>query len=1160
MKSTCRLFTAVLVLVMLLTNNGLSALADVVLNLPAALKTIDEKAFYGDTSIDKVVLSEKVTEIRARAFANSSLSQINLPDSITFIDDSAFDGPEKVSVAANKGTYAYDWAVNNGYISNDVSEPDDFVIEDGVITEYVGMGKYVVVPAEDPSGNAVVAIGERAFSGCDSIVGIELPDGLQIIEKNAFENCSSLRSIHIPDGVTTLGGRIFEGCNNLMTVNYPKELNTLLPYETTWYLWSSMDLYTSPYEGCSKLTTITVPEGVTELPVYVFGGSSFNTVILPQSVRTIGQGAFEGSSLTRIVIPSGVVTIEPYTFKACNNLTYIYLGSNIRSIDGTSFDERCEDLVIHGETVSYAQGYANENGIHFIAEDDSDNVVIEVSAIGSYNGHTYQLIDTSMSWWSAKSVCEKKGGHLATITSHGEQTFIKSMLTKGSKNLYWLGGYADSDLNWHWITNEDFNYTNWEEGQPDHDEDAENKLEIYRSYRDDYDLSGLWNDMIFGGDDGDGFYSLSYKGFICEWDTISDNPETNDIRDMLIDPTAKLDMPTIYYPVNDNDVVPFEDLEVYWQDVTGAARYILSLRDLTLDELLLYHDVDVITSENTALISTAYLCSGHDYRVAVAAVPEGAADDDPRVAWCERLFSVSGEEDDGIHSVETQYGAGATVTVQDNSDLTPGLFVEYFQYDKIGDWKKDSNKRWEDVVNYVDFKWQESKGKLYSVVNTTDSNGNQLNDLRYLKTSKLAALFTGWIKVNRTGRYDLRLTGDDGVYLWLEGQNDPAGPNGWKNGKANVVNYKGVELEGQKWYRVEIHYYNHSKAANLKFEVKSSQDSDAAFSSTDGFSFGHIEDTFSDGVRDLRRMRKYHPTLATFDKKKEIDAIDRKLHEQSDQSTVRWVSSLFMSNVVDPFFGVEFLDSTFMGEAVRTVKERVIKALVGSVFENLVSDAILKSNSQKTIWQSIADKLGITDLTGMEIDADSVQNFIHFVNYLKIRYPKKVDDFLKHINPAYDYDWFNREVVNGLTNEQDLNLAVDEIISKYSDVKSIHDSWLTKINKAMAYKNKSEDERRCYIHLRLLERKMSNDEIEQIKHILWAGGGGAAGTIITDGSVNDFNTHIQTNPEKYIDAMESARIKEWFDNEYSINADELFLKQLLYDVRAQAAKEFMGLF
>ena len=59
--------------------------ADSVLMLPAGLKTIEEEAFCGNTSIDKVVVPNGTTRILNRAFADSSLKEIELPDTLTFI-------------------------------------------------------------------------------------------------------------------------------------------------------------------------------------------------------------------------------------------------------------------------------------------------------------------------------------------------------------------------------------------------------------------------------------------------------------------------------------------------------------------------------------------------------------------------------------------------------------------------------------------------------------------------------------------------------------------------------------------------------------------------------------------------------------------------------------------------------------------------------------------------------------------------------------------------------------------------------------------------------------------------------------------------------------------------------------------------------------------
>ena len=112
MKKMISLF---LVLVIITVSYG-SALSDTI-QLPGQLEIIGAEAFYGDISIDQVILPDGVKEIHSKAFANSSLEEIYLPGSITYIADDAFDEPQYVRVSAEKGTYAYAWAVEHGYIN-----------------------------------------------------------------------------------------------------------------------------------------------------------------------------------------------------------------------------------------------------------------------------------------------------------------------------------------------------------------------------------------------------------------------------------------------------------------------------------------------------------------------------------------------------------------------------------------------------------------------------------------------------------------------------------------------------------------------------------------------------------------------------------------------------------------------------------------------------------------------------------------------------------------------------------------------------------------------------------------------------------------------------------------------------------------------------------
>lgn len=86
---------------MLMLIFSLCAKAEDTLQLPKDLKIIKANTFYGSTSIDKVLVPEGVSEIQSKAFANSTLKKITLPESITFIAEDAFEGCGDITVMVN---------------------------------------------------------------------------------------------------------------------------------------------------------------------------------------------------------------------------------------------------------------------------------------------------------------------------------------------------------------------------------------------------------------------------------------------------------------------------------------------------------------------------------------------------------------------------------------------------------------------------------------------------------------------------------------------------------------------------------------------------------------------------------------------------------------------------------------------------------------------------------------------------------------------------------------------------------------------------------------------------------------------------------------------------------------------------------------------------
>ena len=104
----------ILILILLMITSPASSAT---IKLPSRLQKIEPLAFYGDQSLDVVVLQEGIKSIGSKAFANSSVSEINLPSSLVSIADDALPTDDLfLTVNAKKGTYAYQWAVNHGFI------------------------------------------------------------------------------------------------------------------------------------------------------------------------------------------------------------------------------------------------------------------------------------------------------------------------------------------------------------------------------------------------------------------------------------------------------------------------------------------------------------------------------------------------------------------------------------------------------------------------------------------------------------------------------------------------------------------------------------------------------------------------------------------------------------------------------------------------------------------------------------------------------------------------------------------------------------------------------------------------------------------------------------------------------------------------------------
>ena len=106
----------------------------------------------------------------------------------------------------------------------------------------------------------------------------------------------------------------------------------------------------------TKLTSITIPEGVVVIGNHVFSGcSKLKAVSLPNSLREIGDKAFCSTGLINITIPEGVETIGIRAFRECTHLKSIRISKSVAEIGKEMFvwSKNLESIIIDPENDSY---------------------------------------------------------------------------------------------------------------------------------------------------------------------------------------------------------------------------------------------------------------------------------------------------------------------------------------------------------------------------------------------------------------------------------------------------------------------------------------------------------------------------------------------------------------------------------------------------------------------------------------------------------------------------------------------------------------------------------------------------------------------------------------------------------------------------------------
>jgi len=241
------------------------------------------------------------------------------------------------------GTLPFTYTTNNGTIT---------------ITKYTGPGGAIIIPSEI-NGVPVKTIKDEAFQNCSGVTSVVIPDSVTTIGSAAFRGCTGLCDVTIPASVTSIQWRPFAYCSGLTSI-VVETANRVYCSENG-VLFNKNKTYLAQFPG-GKAGSYAIPNSVTQLGVASFDGCKKITgVTIPNSVTSLRNGTvFQNcSSLAAVTLPDHLTNIGPYEFWGCTRLAHITIPLSVNVIWHDAFG-RCSNLT----SITLPNGLSRlENGL-----------------------------------------------------------------------------------------------------------------------------------------------------------------------------------------------------------------------------------------------------------------------------------------------------------------------------------------------------------------------------------------------------------------------------------------------------------------------------------------------------------------------------------------------------------------------------------------------------------------------------------------------------------------------------------------------------------------------------------------------------------------------------------------------------------------------------
>ena len=382
---------------------------------------LGDNAFKGKKLLEYVEIPNNVVKIGYYVFANTSLTDLKLPEKLTYLGDCVLSGNTGVTEIAIPKTLTY--AGHGPFRESNVQKA---ILEKGMTTipSYLFNQNTTLTQVTIP--DTVTKIEGVVFNECKNLESINLPNNVNEIRDYVFAG-TGIKEINIPDTVTIIRDHTFKNCIALKNINWSKSITDIQSYA---------------FENCDALTKLDIPNTVTNIGTGAFydcGG--LTDIAVPNSVKSLGSRAFENcDALAKVSISDSVTSMGEKAFYDCDALTDVKLGTGITQIPTSCF-EHCDVLpsvvlpyrvskvgdnafkncvalteitiprattsisssvfsypakmTVYGISGTYAETFANQQGMKFVNKAvKATNVVLDKTELTLNRGMKYSLTMT----------------------------------------------------------------------------------------------------------------------------------------------------------------------------------------------------------------------------------------------------------------------------------------------------------------------------------------------------------------------------------------------------------------------------------------------------------------------------------------------------------------------------------------------------------------------------------------------------------------------------------------------------------------------------------------------------------------------------------------------------------------------------------------------